>query len=494
MKHRNAPCRLRRRLLPLFALLLLLPAMQGAALSGGESYLYDTKGRSIPAPDPYTVAGVYNGARLGVGRLNKPADLFVDKEQNLYIADAGNNRIVVVDKEFRPVRTISQVKEGDRSTGLSNPQGVFAAGGLVYICDTGHARILAVNERDEVTRTMTGEEIVAVNKNIVFTPSKVAVDTEGNVFVVDTAIYQGILQYDGQDDFIGFFAPNEVKVTADVLFLQMWKSLFNSEQREELEKTLPSPYNNLYIDGENFVYATSGDVSAGNDIKRLNSLGVNILQPPDRAFGGGRFGDLESSYEDYKEVKSRFVDVHADEAGLICGADGTRSRLFLYDGEANLVAIFGGAGDRENRFGELVAIEKMGDRYIALDAAKGRITVFEPTAYLQQVLEALAYYNQGLYIQSVDRWQAILEENSHFTIAYRSIGRAYLQEGKSAEAMTMLKKGDDRYFYSLALKEYRKEYVRRYFLPLLFGVIAVLVGLILLVRYARRWILSKKGA
>lgn len=100
---------------------------------------------------------------------------------------------------------------------------------------------MAVNEKREAVRIMTNEGITAINTHIQYTPEKVAVDTDGNVFVVDPSIYQGIVQYDAQDRFLGFFAPNEVKVTADVLFLQMWKKWFSTEQVESMEKACPPP-------------------------------------------------------------------------------------------------------------------------------------------------------------------------------------------------------------------------------------------------------------
>lgn len=73
-------------------------------------------------------------------------------------------------------------------------------------------------------------------------------------------------------------------------------------------------------------------------------LGVNILQPAEKKFGHGVFGDLEVSYDNGEEVASAFVDVCVTESGLLCGADATRGRLFLYDADCNLVAIWGGSG------------------------------------------------------------------------------------------------------------------------------------------------------
>ncbi|WP_457789735.1 hypothetical protein [Anaeromassilibacillus sp. SJQ-5] len=473
------------------SLALTLP---GAALPQSEAYLYGPDKTSIPAPAPYQVRAVYDGLELGVGRLREPQDLHVDGTGAIYLADTGNNRIVRIRADFQSADVLTAILIDGREEPLSQPKGVFkAADGLLYICDTGNARIVAVNEKREAVRIMTNEGITAINTHIQYTPEKVAVDTDGNVFVVDPSIYQGIVQYDAQDRFLGFFAPNEVKVTADVLFLQMWKKWFSTEQVESMEKSLPSPYSNLYIDRDNFLYTSSAGAGAGKALKHLNMLGVNILQPAEKKFGHGVFGDLEVSYDNGEEVASAFVDVCVTESGLLCGADATRGRLFLYDADCNLVAIWGGSGQRRGTFKALAAVERQGDSFLALDSEKASLTVFEPTAYMRRVLDALTFYSAGKYIESVERWQEILRENSHLSIAYKSIGRAYFQQGDSAAAMEMLKKGDDPYFYSMALKDYRKEFVRRHFVWLLLGAAAGLTLFIFLIKKAHRWMLSGKS-
>jgi len=468
--------------------------LPGAALPQSEAYLYGSDKTSIPAPAPYQVRAVYDGLELGVGRLREPQDLHVDGTGAIYLADTGNNRIVRIRADFQSADVLTAILIDGREEPLSQPKGVFkAADGLLYICDTGNARIVAVNEKREAVRIMTNEGVTAINTHIQYTPEKVAVDTDGNVFVVDPSIYQGIVQYDAQDRFLGFFAPNEVKVTADVLFLQMWKKWFSTEQVESMEKSLPSPYSNLYIDRDNFLYTSSAGAGAGKALKHLNMLGVNILQPAEKKFGHGVFGDLEVSYDNGEEVASAFVDVCVTESGLLCGADATRGRLFLSDADCNLVAIWGGSGQRRGTFKALAAVERQGDSFLALDSEKASLTVFEPTAYMRRVLDALTFYSAGKYIESVERWQEILRENSHLSIAYKSIGRAYFQQGDSAAAMEMLKKGDDPYFYSMALKDYRKEFVRRHFVWLLLGAAAGLTLFIFLIKKAHRWMLSGKS-
>ena len=127
-------------------------------------------------------------------------------------------------------------------------------------------------------------------------------------------------------------------------------------------------------------------------------------------------------------------------------------------------------------------------RYFARQLGYGEEEDFWGLAGLLHDLDFEQYPDQHCI-----RCQEILRENSHLSIAYKSIGRAYFQQGDSAAAMEMLKKGDDPYFYSMALKDYRKEFVRRHFVWLLLGAAAGLTLFIFLIKKAHRWMLSGKS-
>lgn len=136
------------------------------------------------------------------------------------------------------------------------------------------------------------------------------------------------------------------------------------------------------------------------------------------------------------------------------------------------------------------AIEKCGKDFLVLDSETGRITFFTPTEYIEKVIDALAYYKAGKYEESVNKWENILSYDSNYTIAYRSIGRAYLQRGDTEKAMIMLKKGNDKFYYSLALKENRKEFLRNNLLWILPVVIIVITVIIIGIKKIRLWLLS----
>lgn len=467
-------------------LTMCLAALMSLSVAA-DSYLYDTKGNITAAPDAYTITAKYDGDFSGAGKLNQPSDIFVGSNGDIAIADTGNNRVLIFDRNWKCKRIIQTVTLDGEAQTLNEPRGVFIhSDGLVYIAETGSGRIIAVDSANVVAREMTREGVAAVNENMAYHPEKVVVDTDGNVFVVDRTLYQGIVQYDSNDAFLKLYAPNEVTVTAEILFLKMWKELFNDERNDALVKTLPSPYSNLYIDSENFVYTAAYGVSIGDELKRLNTTGVNILKSADVQSNLRTFGDLEITYNDNQAVTSQFIDVHADQNGLICGADEVRGRLFLYNRDCDLIAVMDSGAQK------LVAIDKLGDDYLALDSESGGVIVLSPTAYMHDVLEALQYYDNGLYTESVALWETVLQQNANFQIAYRGIGRACFQAGDNEKAIDMLKKGGDPYFYSLSMKDYRREFVRENFVWLLLGALAAATLLYFVIKLARHWMLKGK--
>ena len=65
-----------------------------------------------------------------------------------------------------------------------------------------------------------------------------------------------------------------------------------------------------------------------------------------------------------------------------------------------------------------------------------------------------------------------------------------MQRGDTEKAMKMLKKGNDRFYYSLALKENRKEFLRNNLLWILPVVIIVITVIIIGIKKIRLWLLS----
>lgn len=493
----------------LMLLIMVLLAAPCSALSKNYDYMYDGTGKSYSAPVSFVADQVYTGVDMGTTALYSPQDLYVDSEGLIYIADTRNNRIVIVNSDFQfqreileyveIVTTVDEETQEEKTeevvTSFNKPEGVFyGPDKLLYVCDTENKQVVALDiskERAIVVKKDDGSKIIAVNENIEFKPNKVAVDNELTIYVVSSNVYQGILQYDKDLNFESFFAPNDVEVTAAVKLQTMWKEFFSDEQGDYMQQTLPLPYNNIFMSKDNLMYTTAIGVPIGTELKCLNAIGKNILITPESLAGQVAYGDREYIVDGTTTVSNEFVDVHCDENGVLTALDQFKNRIFQYDKDCNLICIFGGYGNTKGKFAKPVAIEKIGDKYMVLDSSMNSITTFVATDYIDRVYEALEYYNDGRYNESVELWENILKLNNNYTTAYRSIGRAYLQQGRYKEAMEMLKEGNDKYFYSLALKEYRKEFTRDNLWWMLIVFVAVLVGVVIGIKRLRFWLQSK---
>ncbi|MBO7217078.1 MAG: NHL repeat-containing protein [Clostridia bacterium] len=470
-----------KRILPVTAALFIAASTcTASAISSSHNYQYDEDRASIPAPETFVAKDVIYGTDLGIGAFSSPSDIFVDAEDNVYVADTDNNRIVVLDSNLSFVKEINAIS-GVENTALSGPKGVFVKDGNIYICDTANSRVVAIRENGEVFRYIEGDGIVSVNEKFVFQPEKVVLDENDNILVSSSAIYQGILRFDEKDEFKNFFAPNQVEATFETFISSLLKKFFTDAMKEGITKQLPSPYSNIYLGPDNFIFATSENVAVGQDLKCINSAGANILNFASISSSNTVYGDHESAYRN-----NSFIDVHADKNGNMLVADRQTGKLFLYDEECNLMAVFGGIGDEKGRFGEISAIEKLGENYLILDKKKNSITVMEPTDYVKRLYIAMEHYRRGEYTESEGIWQELLMENSNLPLAYCSLGRSKYHIGEYKLAMDYLEEGGDTYFYSLALNEYRKEFVHDHFMLIVVGGVAAIVAVFYIIKWIRK--------
>jgi sugar lactone lactonase YvrE len=144
---------------------------QGVAVdASGNVYIADTGNNRVLMET--LSAGTYRQTTVGSGLLS-PAAVAVDESGNVYIADTGNNRVLI---ETLAAGTYTQTTVG---TGLSGPQGVAVdESENVYISDTGNNRVL-IETLSEGTYTQT---MVVCD---VGAPTGVAVDENGDVYISD---------------------------------------------------------------------------------------------------------------------------------------------------------------------------------------------------------------------------------------------------------------------------------------------------------------------
>ena len=105
----------------------------------------------------------------GFGRFLRPAQVWVDYQGRLYIADSGNDRVVRIDQ--RSDRGWTELG------GFSNPSGVAVDKSGVYIADTKANRIVRVKEIEEdqaIEETITHPQLSR--------PTSLWIDAEGALY------------------------------------------------------------------------------------------------------------------------------------------------------------------------------------------------------------------------------------------------------------------------------------------------------------------------
>jgi len=463
----------------LLASLLAAIPLSVSAEAPYQAYGYDQWNQSKASPNGYLPEKAYTGAELGIDDFNEPQDLFVDKDQNVYIADTGNKRIVKLDRHFRPVEMIDKLSWQGNEMTLSRPRGIFVNdSGDMYIAD--EERVFVVNSQYEVEVVIENPSHPLLSDDFRFKPVKVASDHVGRIYVLSEGNFFGLLQFDPKGNFLGYFGSNKVEVTPYVVLETFWKRIMTKEQRDSMAKLLPIEYSNLDIGPDNFVYTTTiVSKNSRNEIKKLNPLGNNVLTDTE---GEDDFGDREILYKQGIKLDTSFVDLAVDEHGFIAALDRTRGRVFEYDQDGNPVTVFGGIGNQQGTFMQPAAVDYFGDSLLVLDSGKNNITRFVMTDYGRLVHQATVLYNQGMYEEAATIWHKVVKLNNNNRIAHIGIAKALEKEGNYAEAFRYYRLGADRSGYSEAFSQLRIRAVR-HALPSVMSLLA----LALVFHYGYKW-------
>ena len=468
-------------LLLTLTLLLTMSFTAKAYAATNFTFTHDVWGVPIPSPDAYRVTAFILGTDLGVGHFSTPQDLFVWNNL-LYVVDTGNNRIVVVEIHDDGTHTVygvvdHAIMDGARTT-FNGPHGIFVASwGDRWIADTYNHRILHVDANWHVIREIGHPEGSLLDEELDFLPRKLAVDFTGRMFLQASHVNRGLMEFDSNGVFVGYMGASPVSVS---FIDQFWRWIATQEQRERMLLHVPTEYNNLTIDRENFIFVTNASAD-GEPVRRLNAMGADIMIRNGLTYP---IGDLFYNEEGVRPGPSRFIDVVALPNDTFVTFDVTRGRLFAYDFQGNLLYAFGGVGNREGHFLLPSALVNKEYTLFALDAQTGAITRFDLTEYGRLINEALAYYRRGNYEASAEAWQEVLRLNGNFGMAYVGIARAYLRQGYYREAMRYFRIQHDRIGYGRAFSFYRRQWMEENF-----WIFATIIGMLMIVPPVVRYVL-----
>lgn len=458
-----------------------------------QSYNYNVFGESVPTPLVYETSSIYHAdAEDQTAAFKTPSDLFVYDGQ-LYILDNGNSRIVVLDSQYRLVKEIKITDGENAPLDISKAEGLYIDAEVMLLSMGEDKKVLLLDHNGRLVREIT-TPVGKDSKEINFVPMNAIRGSDNTLYVVSKGSFEGIVQLTAEGEYIGYYGANRVDVTAKVLAEYFWKKLLSEEQKDKVEKVLPIEYSNLAIDSKGFVYAVSPvSENSMNEIKKLNPKGDNVLRVKDAAslspgvrMQTGNYGDIELSYDQGVTVDSSFCDVCVDENGFINALDKTRGRVFQYDADSNLIAVFGGIGEQKGTFAEPIAVEVFHDEILVLDQKHGEITAFAKTDFGTAVHQAVVLYNQGEYGKSEELWNQVLATTSNYDMAYLGMGKSKYSKGEYEEAMKYFELGYAKQEYDQAFTEYRKNFLKANMAPLLIGAILLIVALWVGIRFYRK--------
>ncbi|WP_228275726.1 hypothetical protein [Gracilibacillus oryzae] len=433
------------------------------------SYNYSFWGDSIAAPDAFKAATLIQGDDLKFGAFKEPNDLFVTEDKTIYVMDSGNNRVVIMDKEFKALDAIDSFENENKTETFSNPQGIYVTEDKhIFIADTGNNRVVHLDQHYHLVGIIEKPESELLKEDYVFQPIRVVVDNADRVYVMAAGVFDGFMEFNVNGEFNTFIGANRVQIDPIEL---LWKRLSTQAQRSQMMMFIPTEFTNLDINSEGFIYATNGDDSS-DKIKKLNARGTDILR---REGYYSPIGDIRYPHD---VGPSRLIDIDVTDSEVYSVLDSKQGRIFTYNGDGHLMYVFGGLGNQIGLFHTPVAIERVDDSFLVLDKTVGEITVFRETDYGHTINEANRSYYQGDEEKAFQLYKKAIELNANLEFAYTGIGKALLRQGDYKGAMENFKQSLDQKNYSKAFLLYRKELLRDYFPALMTIILVSAIGMI----------------
>lgn len=490
------------RILALAAcLVMIVGAVPVGAITPYSSYTYSIDGTALMSPDMYVPDRQITSASMGLETpLGDPRDMVVDGNKNIYIADASNNRIVVLTKYGKLKFTISEfINDQGVPDSLKNPNGVFVTADKIYVADTDNSRIVMFELDGSFYKVIEEPDSDVFPEGSIYRPVAIAVDAYKRIYVVSSTTYMGVIAINEDGVFQGFIGAQ--KVTVDALDI-LWRRFQTEEQRKLSQQYVATEFNNITIDSGGFIYVTTSSIKASQQqaaikskngtyspVKKLNTSGTDIMKR-NGFFGPG--GEVNVTNLSTAKITgpSKIVDVAVGPEKTWSIIDEKRSKVFTYDEDGNLLCVFGDSGMQLGNIQTIGAIAYLDSDLLLLDKTAKTIQVFKRTEYGDLLISALKNTNERQYDQTITYWTEILKRNNNFDTAYVGIGKSLYRSAEYEKSLDYYKAAYDTDNYSESFKAIRKEWISKYIILIPIGAIILCVLIVMFNKYAAK--LNKK--
>jgi DNA-binding beta-propeller fold protein YncE len=387
-----------------------------------QTYTLNSNARLIPTQTAYIPVGNFGGS-LG---LSSPEDVYY-YENELYIADTGNKRIVISSLDGDLINTIDLAE-------FKQPTGLFVKENFVYVADKLEKKVFKIDlDTELIVQTIEKPTSPIYGQKNDFVPIKVAVDSSDSIYIVGEGSTSGIIQVNYAGEFVGYLGINSVT-------LSLRKILYNFFVKDsDLASSLPASPTNIALGAKGSILSTN--VNVRETFKRLNISGLNTLLPTTN-YPVATLSDIWMNGENYIYTIA--------ESGDVYEYDSNGNMLFYFNTrDYSMTQSLGLTSSPKG-----VITDDLGNLYI-LDKGYNSIHVYQRTVFVDLVHSAVTLYNDGKYIESKPIWEEIIRQNSSFALAHSALGAALAKEGDFDGALSEYYDAKDYLGYSNAYWEIR---------------------------------------
>ena len=238
--------------------------------------------------------------------LKNPEDLFYDDfTGNLYICDTGHSRIVIVS----PDGTVTEYADDH----LDKPTGIMVTEDRIYIAEYGKKELLVYTKNFELLNSIGKPTEPIFGANTKFAPRKLVVDSRGELYVVSEGSTSGLMQFNPHGNFLGYFGANTSNTSLKMI---LQRTFFTEEQINKFFKITPASVVNVAMDKQGLIYTVTGGLT-GEPLKKLSVSGLDL-------FGGNLSRNLDFA----------MVDADVDPNGNTYAVD-MGGTIYEYDSNGN---------------------------------------------------------------------------------------------------------------------------------------------------------------
>lgn len=425
----------------LLGIIFILPV--SGAQSTAYTYTISVNGDWIRTQDAYIPSRIF----MKDCDLSNPQDLFLWKNR-IFVADTGNSRVVIFDRDHS---TYNYLEFNE----FSSPCGIFVSDdGALYVADSAAEAVFIFDAELNFKSKITRPQSNLFSSESVYQPKNVVVSSQNNIFVVGLGAYEGIMQFDVNGEFQGYFAANKRNLTA---YETMQKLILSEDQIDSLSDKIPNAIYNIDITDRDLIYSVtqtgegaamnSNKISAKteNSLKLHNMAGTNILSVNEFMNDEWNFVDVASGLYDNSYAIT--------QTGLI----------YEYDSNGNILFSFGGRAIKSDSYG-LISVASAIDTddsgiIFVLDSERAIIQTFAPTDFATITHKAIYQMNTGKYSDAEKSWNEILQMNSMSKIAHVGYGRTLMRQQNYSKALEHFKLANDKSDYSECFWELRDRWI-----------------------------------